>query len=280
MFKDVWYRHPIVKAARHRLGPAWRWKYAGEWLSEELPSSFDQADRYLRGVWVYRRQLLFGSDYGAVTEEFWELFQAAESIQESRNVREELMIMVLGDCLPGDIAEWYGFEEDVIRVWEGVFFDVRDALRATDWLHAHVLEPERFAGNLKCVARLSLAMRGGPKIAKRLLTMGSSPPTDDTERRQVEELQLAMNAWIAVNQPFRSEKDRQQFQRYKQRLDDIECKAQSARESESESERYLLEALESCQFKIGSAFPSWASLAQILGQVAQTDPVVDQMSQG
>ncbi len=280
MFRYPWYRHPFVEATRHRLGPAWRWKLAGESLDEEWTSSFDRVDRYVRWVWLYRRQVLFGPDFGAVTDEFWNLCQGAESIQVVRSIREEMMLMVLGECLPPEIADWYGFDENVVRVWEGTYFDVRDGLRATDWLNAHIIEPERQVGNLRCAAKLSLALRGGPEIAKRLSKMESSPPTDDTQRRQVEELELAVNSWIAVNQPFRSEKDMQQMLRYKQQLDDIEHQAEAAREPESENERYLREALEKFQFQVGNPLPFWSSPDPPIGPVAETDPAVDRTNQG
>lgn len=92
------------------------WKLAGESLDEEWTSSFDRVDRYVRWVWLYRRQVLFGPDFGAVTDEFWNLFQGAESVQVSRSIREEMMLMVLGECLPPEIADWYGFHENVVRV--------------------------------------------------------------------------------------------------------------------------------------------------------------------
>lgn len=81
MFRYMWYRHPFAKAMRHRLGPAWRWKLAGESLDEEWTSSFDRVDRHVYCVWLYRRQVLFGPDFGAVNDETWDWFQGAESIQ-------------------------------------------------------------------------------------------------------------------------------------------------------------------------------------------------------
>ena len=281
MFRYLWYRHPIAKAERHRLGPAWRWKLAGEWLGEEFPSGFDQFDRYVRWVWRYRRQVVFGPDYGAVNEEFWDLFQGAEAIQESRSVREECMILVLGQCLPGDIANWYGFEnDDVVRIWEGTFFDLRDAYQATDWIFAHVIEPERRAGNLKFVAKLNLAMRGGPEVAKVLLRMDSVPPADETERHRFDELQAAMNAWIAVNQPFRSEKDMQQMLRYKQRLDDIDRQVAATRASESESEQCFRERLAEFRLDVGNHFPPWPPPATETAQAVVNTPPDESAAQG
>lgn len=251
------YRHPFVQGIRHRLGQDCRWRLAGEWLDEMVESSFDKVDRMVGLIWLYRRQRLYGLDYRGVKDDTFELFYKAEEVQENRSLRESLMLFVLSGSTREEIGSRFGLNSldvDLVWTWEQMFFDVRDALQATGWLSAHVIEPERLAGNLRLVAKLNVAIRGNPATVQFMLDAESRPPNDETERRKFEEYEVAINGWIAVNQPFENEKDVMQMLRWNQQLNEIDsrCQARNKAASPNSNEQRWEELWKNFQFAVGS----------------------------
>lgn len=259
MYLDWCYRHPFVQGVRQLYGPDWRWELAGEWLDELVRPSFEKVDKLVRTMWMYRRQVLYGPEYGRVTDDTFGLFQKAEGVQENRSLRESLMLMVLGDCTQEEMALRFGLndlDEQLVCVWEKMFFDVRDSAEATGWLQGHVVEPERLSGNLRFVAKLNLAIRGTPETVRFMLDAESRPPKDDAERKNFDEYETAINGWIAANQPFKSEKDMERMLQLNERLKDIDrrCQAMNEATSKNGNGQQLLEALKNFQFPVGSPY--------------------------
>ena len=59
---------------------------------------------------------------------------------------------------------------------EKLFFDVRPALNASDWIMIHVISPEIEVGSPDFAAKLKVAYFGGPNVARAVLEAGTQLP--------------------------------------------------------------------------------------------------------
>ena len=89
---------------------------------------------------------------------------------------------MLANLPRAEIAERLVLTVAVVETWELLFFDVRPALNAGDWVWVHVIEPLFQAGDVTAAARLQLAFSGGPVVGRCLWDADCRLPLDDAER--------------------------------------------------------------------------------------------------
>jgi hypothetical protein len=119
----------------------------------------------------------------------------------------------------GEVQQRLGVEIAVVEAWEQIFFDVRDLRSATSWFAAHVIEPERAAGNLELVSELKLALGGGPVAARAILDCKGTLPLDEADRLFQQKLKLSMKFDQAVEMPLTTNQDSLKFLRLYMQLE-------------------------------------------------------------
>ncbi|MCA9114032.1 MAG: hypothetical protein KDA79_03035 [Planctomycetaceae bacterium] len=150
-----------VQGWRSVRGPAWRWERASSTAGASLRGLAVGRDEQLRSAHASLGLCRRGADGRREASRRYPAVAAAEALETDNALRERLMILVLGDCSPAEIAERLRIEEHIIGVWESLFFDVRDAREATGWVFSHVIHPEQSRGNGSLAARLKMAFAGG-----------------------------------------------------------------------------------------------------------------------
>ncbi len=208
------YEQAGPKAHRGLLGPAWRMKLAQSIFRrppQRQPGG--HADRWFDDLCGY---LALASDGDAgllrARAKYPTIFQACE-LQEQPASVSPLKIMVVSDMALGEVQQRLGVEIAVVEAWEQIFYDVRDLRSASSWFAAHVIEPERAAGNLELVSELKLALGGGPVAARAILDCNETLPLDEADRLFQQKLKLSMKFDQAVEMPLTTNQDSLKFLR-------------------------------------------------------------------
>jgi hypothetical protein len=115
----------------------------------------------------------------------------AEESPSGREVVEGLQILVLGDCPRSEIAERLELSVEAVEAWEALYFDVREARQAVDWVHRHVILPAEQDGNTGLAARLRLASNG-PAAACSIFDAGTNAPFREGQRLFDRKVRLAL----------------------------------------------------------------------------------------
>jgi hypothetical protein len=99
-------------------------------------------------------------------------------------------VAALGDLPPAEIARRVGVEEAVVKIWESLFYDVRDCRGAISWLVTHVINREIAAGRGELAAKLKMVVAVGPVGAQAILDGGSRVPVTAGEHLFQRKLKL------------------------------------------------------------------------------------------
>jgi hypothetical protein len=102
------------------------------------------------------------------------------------------------------IAGRLGIDGEVLRVFEDMYFDVRDKLQATSWIHRHVINQEI---DEDLALKLAAAHAGGKVVAWALLDSEELVPLDRVRMLQDQRTQLHMRFRQAMELPFKKPAD-------------------------------------------------------------------------
>src|SRR6266852_5679075 len=162
-----------ARMKRHFCGPDWRWKLARARVSSVSTGLIDEADQQVREVVDYLSQRAGGPDEKERAAQEFPHIAAAELLAEDSAGCGELKILVLGGCSPAEIGERLELDTTVLATWENLFFDVRAARGATDWILVKVIRPEQERGDQRLASKLKFAYAGGPLAAAAILDADS-----------------------------------------------------------------------------------------------------------
>jgi hypothetical protein len=136
---------------------------------------------------------------------------AAEALVRDATKCEQLKILVVGDCPVSEIAARTGISVSILEAWESIFFDVRAARDASDWVFRWVMVPLLQQGNGRLAAKLKFAYAGGPLAAKALLDAEARVPLKQGVRLFDQKLLLQVKFEEALQYPLNSNRDALNF---------------------------------------------------------------------
>lgn len=183
--------------------PDWRWRRAQLASPPPLPGVLPR-DAVLEQAVDFARRCRDQSREQARAQ--YPAIATAEELNSQPSLRDQLKLLVLADCSPAEIAERLKLDEPTIQVWEKLYFDVRELLKATDWIRIHVIDPVRETDPALAV-KLRCAYVGGPSAARTLLDADSRMPRHAGERLYQMRLKWLVLARQAAEMIHRSEKD-------------------------------------------------------------------------
>jgi hypothetical protein len=155
-----------IFACRGLLGPAWRDRLirnASAWL-QSVPD-----DRLLSNLRAYRELIGLDESGAQRAARRFPAIAAAERLNSESAIVDKCKLMAVGGLPHAEMQKLLGIGADVIVVWEGLFFDIRDLRNACGWLSARVIEPEKAAGKYALAAQLKLVAAGGELAVRALL---------------------------------------------------------------------------------------------------------------
>jgi hypothetical protein len=178
-----------------RLTPdqfAWSWR---GWLGADwrvLTAAKINLRQRRRNAGCYEPQLLDLAKYLALkrqgprgldqVEKQFPLFWAAEQLNEDDLRTRPLKLMVLGNLPLAEVSRRSGIDEQVVDVWEKLFFDVRGQRESVDWLAINVIGKEFRKGNPEFARQMRLAIAAGPVGVAVLLDAETEAPLDEADR--------------------------------------------------------------------------------------------------
>jgi hypothetical protein len=153
------------KRQRFMFGPDWRHRQAQALAASASRVWSPQLDPLVRDAALFLRRYAAGPNHQAVAVRKFPLVAAAMLLDQNQAINGPLRILVLGDCVPGQICGRLSLEPDALSTWEQLFFDVRAAREATDWILIRVILPEFERGDGILASKLKCACAGGPQVA-------------------------------------------------------------------------------------------------------------------
>lgn len=199
--------------------PDWRW-LAAEEASHRAPDQRDELDfigkvaaEWIAGQGPNGRRGRLPNRLKSIAE--------AVRLRNDQALYDRLRLLIIADAPRESIAETVGVSSEAIETVESVFFDVRDALDANDYLFLRVLNPLRDERGGDYHLRLRLALGGGPDAAAVLLD--ASLREEAARAFDQREQTLAMSsaesgakrddeetraAYLALAREYRAESDR------------------------------------------------------------------------
>lgn len=109
------------------------------------------------------------ADRGEPDSTSWPHIAAALALSQNAAISDQIKVMVLGDCPAEEIADQFGLDARILTNWEGLFFDVRSARRASSWILNAVIQSEQQKGKNHLASQMKFAHAGGPVAAKAIL---------------------------------------------------------------------------------------------------------------
>lgn len=204
-----------TQARRNVRGPAWRFDLA-ESLQPQSPFSrqarrlLQQYDVHVQHAHAYVNLGRRGADGCQQASEKFPTI-AAEKLNQNHALCAQTKLLVLGDCPLPEVAESLQIDEQVVEVWEKLFFDIRESREAIGWIFAHIIRPEQNSGNGSVASRFKLAYLGGPAGARALLDAETRAPLTAAEQLFDRSLKLDLKLDEAVTAPFGSGRDKFRF---------------------------------------------------------------------
>ncbi len=189
--------------------PDWRWTMAGQFAGCRSKPGADHFDQDARDAAAYRRGYAGGAKSRA--DERYPHIAVAEALANDPATSEKLKVLVLAACPQREIAKRLGVAEEVVRLWESLFFDVRERLPALDWVLAKVIWPEQIHGSRSLASKLKLAFAGGPVAARAVLELESRVLLTAGERLFDRRLRLELKLDEALAIPLVTSQDNYRF---------------------------------------------------------------------
>jgi hypothetical protein len=175
-------------------GPAWRWKLAEKIAARSGKRWPGYIDWQVREAADYRRALAAGCGAGAKTPGRFAVIDSAKKLAADPKLGSQCKILVLAGCPRAEVVSRLQVPPDVERTWEELFFDVRTALEATDWIFLHVIRPEQAHGLPSLASKMKLAYIAGPVAAQAVLDLDNRIPLTAGERLFDRKLRLHLKA--------------------------------------------------------------------------------------
>jgi hypothetical protein len=133
------------------------------------------------------------------------LVAGAQRLWLDATLRSQLMILAIADTPKDAIARHLDVDPAVIAATESLFFDVRDALQATSWIHVTVVMRLLKEGDKELAAKVKTAYAGGPEVAKALCDAAIQIPKDAADRLFAQEMLLHAKFAAVTEFPLTSE---------------------------------------------------------------------------
>ena len=190
---------------RGRYGPAWRYRTARGFSHSFRPCCV--ADGLTVDVGRYVRLSQQGGEFPARAELAFPEIASALGVQHDDRLRDSLRIMILGQLDNTEILARTGLTEELIGLWQAIFFDVNVATDSVGWQFNHIVGPELDQGNFLLAGSLHAARRGGPEIARGLLDGPQSVPSDSAEYAKLVRWQSQIAAYGLSLSPVSSREE-------------------------------------------------------------------------
>jgi len=226
-------------------GPSFRWITAKRLAEASSRASkrrrfWNEVDPVTRAVADYIRRCSQGPEDKEIAAKTYPAISAAEAAWNSPSIRDQLKILIIGDCPQEEIAHLCKLSPEAVDAVERLFFDVRGSLNALGWIRSAVIEPEISAGNGAFASKLKLALCGGPVAARLVLTSDVQLPVKSADRLLQQKLQLQLKADQALAMPLDTSRD---SIRYLKLYTDMELAEQRLRLAERKLQYRCEEAL-------------------------------------
>jgi hypothetical protein len=200
------------KMAQGVHGPSYCWlnaKRLAEASSSALKrrSFWHDADLVTRAAAEYIRCCSQGSRDKQIAAKTYPAIAAAEAAWNSPPIRDQLKILIIGDCPQEEIAQLCKISPEAVDAVERLFYDVRGSRKALGWIRSAVIEPEISAGNGALASKLKLALCAGPVAARLVLTSDVQLPVASADRLLRQKLQLQLKADQALAMPLDTSRD-------------------------------------------------------------------------
>jgi len=189
-------------AYRGMKGPAWRSELAEQLAGSQEAVITTRYDDLTQEAIAYHCRRRSGPDDQRRADEQYPQLAAAYGLWDNDAVAESFRILVLANCSQEEIADRLQIGTQTVCVMEGLFFDIRWALDASDWIICHVIIPEKQNDTWDVVAKLRLAYFGGPVMARAILDARARLPFDGAEQLFDREVLLHVKLQEALEAPL------------------------------------------------------------------------------
>jgi hypothetical protein len=189
-------KHPSPDKAS--IEPDWRWLRATQLAASPKPFQLQQEDRQVQATVRHLRLRSRSATAKDVADMKFPVVAAAQRLWMDPSLRSQLMILAIANTPRDEIAQHLEMDPTVIAFAEALFFDVREALRATSWIHTKVVLRLAKEGDADLAAKVSTALYGGPVVAKALCDAAVRVPKDEADRRLAQESLLHAKFTAAV----------------------------------------------------------------------------------
>jgi hypothetical protein len=183
-------------------GPAWRSQRAEQLASSRESARATRYDALTQDAVAYLRRRRSGPDGQYRAVEQYPSLAAAYNVWGDEATAESLRLMVLARCSQQEIAERLQLDVETVSAVEGLFFDIRWALDAANWIICHVIIPEMKSEAWDVAAKMRLAYFGGPGMAKAILDARLRLPFEEAGRLFDREVLLHVKLQEALEAPL------------------------------------------------------------------------------
>jgi hypothetical protein len=163
-------------------GADWRWQQAIEIARAPVSRTARDLDPLTRDAADYMRRSACDARSALLASKRYPLIDEARHLVGNPDNWRLLRLLVLTDVTKEEIATRMAISEQLVVTVEHLFFQVRAALQARDWICAMVIRPEQEAGRLELAAEMQFAVFGGPTAARTLLDAALRLPVDPLQR--------------------------------------------------------------------------------------------------
>jgi hypothetical protein len=198
-------------------GPAWRAVIVRQ---QPLSRSSKDGDTWLDALG--RNLPLLDDEDQATARRRFPVVAAAADMRAAGDQIPSFKQMALAEIPAADnpaqeVGERLSLSTCVVEAWERLVFDVRDLRGAAGWVTAHLIEPERRAGDAALTSLMMLAIGAGAPAVRAWLDRAVGLPLDDAERLFHQPLRPDVKMDVIVAAPLDSARDRRKFLRLSMR---------------------------------------------------------------
>jgi hypothetical protein len=201
----------FVRMSRHVDGPSWRWALARREAARETAGPLAKVDKLVEDAADYLRLTAQGEFDSLLAARRYPEIHAAVAFWQNEASSVPFKILAIGGCQQFDMARRFGMDVTTIAAVEAIFFDVRAALNATDWIVHGVILAEQRAGNVDLATRLRAAFFHGPLAAELIVDTAERLPSAEADRLFDQSILLHMKVQEALAVPLKNEKSALEF---------------------------------------------------------------------
>jgi hypothetical protein len=194
-------------------GPAWRSQRAEQLASSRESARATRYDALTQEAVAYLRRRRSGPDGQRRADEQYPSLSAAYDAWADEATAESLRLLVLARCSQEEIADRLQLDVETVSAVEGLFFDIRWALDASNWIICHVIIPEMKSEAWDVAAKMRLAYFGGPGMAQAILDARLRLPFEEAGRLFDRQVLLHVKLQEALEAPL-TNGERMEFLRF------------------------------------------------------------------